>query len=47
VLRGRLKEAGLNPLMIPDAWIEVDAMPTLGSGKTDFSAAKRVAAAAA
>ena len=43
-LRARLKEAGLNPLMIPESWVEVEALPKLGSGKTDFSAAKRLAA---
>lgn len=45
-LRVRLQAAGLNPLMIPESWIEVDALPKLGSGKTDFSAAKQMASAA-
>ena len=33
---------GYNPLMIPKRWIEVDAIPKLGAGKTDFSQAKKL-----
>ncbi|MES2764476.1 MAG: acyl-[ACP]--phospholipid O-acyltransferase [Bacteroidota bacterium] len=39
----RLLEGGLNPLMMPKAIINVDAIPKLGSGKTDFAGAKKVA----
>lgn len=46
-LRARLREAGLNALMVPERWLAVDVLPKLGSGKTDFSAAKRLALAAA
>lgn len=42
-LRERLLSAGCNPLTIPADVIQVDAVPTLGSGKTDFAAAKRLA----
>jgi len=34
---------GLNALAIPGEWMQVDAMPLLGSGKTDFSLAKKMA----
>jgi predicted ATP-binding protein involved in virulence len=44
-LRARLIDAGSNPLMIPAEILTVDAVPKLGSGKTDFGAAKRLAAA--
>jgi acyl-[acyl-carrier-protein]-phospholipid O-acyltransferase/long-chain-fatty-acid--[acyl-carrier-protein] ligase len=44
-LRARLIDAGSNPLMIPSEILTVDAVPKLGSGKTDFGAAKRLAAA--
>ena len=42
-MRQRLKDSGMSALMIPEAWFEVDACPKLGSGKTDFSAAKQLA----
>lgn len=45
-LRTLLKAAGMNPLMIPETWLEVDALPKLGSGKTDFTVAKQMAATA-
>jgi acyl-[acyl-carrier-protein]-phospholipid O-acyltransferase/long-chain-fatty-acid--[acyl-carrier-protein] ligase len=43
-LRRALLDAGANPLMIPVAVLAVDAVPKLGSGKTNFAAAKRLAA---
>ena len=46
-IRTQLKAAGLNAFMIPESWVEVEAMPKLGSGKTDFSAAKKLAMAKA
>jgi acyl-[acyl-carrier-protein]-phospholipid O-acyltransferase / long-chain-fatty-acid--[acyl-carrier-protein] ligase len=46
-IRARLIAAGSNPLMIPTELHPVDAVPKLGSGKTDFGAAKRLAAALA
>lgn len=45
-LRKALIEAGLNPLTIPAEIRPVDQVPKLGSGKTDFSGAKRLALAA-
>ena len=34
---------GCNPLMIPKRWVEVEQIPKLGAGKTDFSLAKKLA----
>lgn len=45
-LRKRLIEAGMNPLSIPAEVLQVEAIPKLGSGKTDFGAVKRLALAA-
>jgi acyl-[acyl-carrier-protein]-phospholipid O-acyltransferase / long-chain-fatty-acid--[acyl-carrier-protein] ligase len=42
-LRKRLVEAGMSPLSIPAAVLRVEAVPKLGSGKTDFGAVKRLA----
>jgi acyl-[acyl-carrier-protein]-phospholipid O-acyltransferase/long-chain-fatty-acid--[acyl-carrier-protein] ligase len=42
-LRKRLLANSCNPMMIPALVKQVDAIPKLGSGKTDFSAAKKVA----
>ena len=39
----RLLAAGTHPLMIPAEIYQVDTIPKLGSGKTDFGAAKRLA----
>ncbi|HMW49059.1 MAG TPA: hypothetical protein PKC70_12240, partial [Cellvibrionaceae bacterium] len=46
-LRQQLQAAGLNPLAIPGQWCLVAQLPKLGSGKTDFSAAKKLAEEAA
>jgi acyl-[acyl-carrier-protein]-phospholipid O-acyltransferase/long-chain-fatty-acid--[acyl-carrier-protein] ligase len=45
-LRKGLLEAGANPLSIPSEVRQVEAIPKLGSGKTDFGGAKRLALAA-
>jgi acyl-[acyl-carrier-protein]-phospholipid O-acyltransferase/long-chain-fatty-acid--[acyl-carrier-protein] ligase len=45
-LRKALLEAGANPLSIPSEVHRVVAIPKLGSGKTDFGGAKRLALAA-
>jgi acyl-[acyl-carrier-protein]-phospholipid O-acyltransferase/long-chain-fatty-acid--[acyl-carrier-protein] ligase len=45
-LRRALLAAGVNPLSIPADLRRVDAIPKLGSGKTDFSAVRRLALAA-
>lgn len=42
-LRKRLLEANCNPMMIPAIVQQVDTIPKLGSGKTDFGGAKIVA----
>ena len=42
-LKKAMLAAGCNPLMIPKRWIEVELIPKLGAGKTDFSAAKKLA----
>jgi len=44
-LRARLLEADINPLLLPAAILRVESVPKLGSGKTDFAAARRLAAA--
>jgi len=45
-LRKALIDAGLNPLTIPAEIRSVEQVPKLGSGKTDFSGAKKLALAA-
>ncbi len=45
-LRKRLLDAGSNPLAIPSEFRHVAEIPKLGSGKTDFTAARQVAEAA-
>jgi acyl-[acyl-carrier-protein]-phospholipid O-acyltransferase/long-chain-fatty-acid--[acyl-carrier-protein] ligase len=45
-LRKALLDAGLNPLTIPAEIRPVEQVPKLGSGKTDFAGAKRLALAA-
>ena len=35
--------AGVDPLMLPSRVVRVQAIPKLGSGKTDFSALNRLA----
>ncbi len=42
-LKDCLLNSGLNSLMIPSLLIAVDVIPKLGSGKSDFSGAKRIA----
>ena len=44
-LRAALLDAGVNRLLLPAAVVEVDGVPKLGSGKTDFAAARRLAQA--
>jgi acyl-[acyl-carrier-protein]-phospholipid O-acyltransferase/long-chain-fatty-acid--[acyl-carrier-protein] ligase len=41
-LRDRLLERQCNPLTIPAQVMSIDSVPTLGSGKTDFSTAKKL-----
>jgi len=42
-IRQKLIESDINPLMIPAEFLSVDAIPKLGTGKTDFSAVKKLA----
>jgi acyl-[acyl-carrier-protein]-phospholipid O-acyltransferase/long-chain-fatty-acid--[acyl-carrier-protein] ligase len=41
-----IEQSGLNPLMRPSTLVPVEAIPKLGSGKSDFSRAKQIALAA-
>jgi acyl-[acyl-carrier-protein]-phospholipid O-acyltransferase/long-chain-fatty-acid--[acyl-carrier-protein] ligase len=45
-LRKAMIDAGFNPLTIPTETRPVDQVPKLGSGKTDFAGAKRLAGSA-
>ena len=42
-IKKTLIDADMNPLMIPSIFINVNAVPKLGSGKTDFATSKKVA----
>lgn len=42
-LKQALQTEGLNSLAIPSTWFKVAELPKLGSGKTDFAAAKKMA----
>ena len=42
-LRPKLLAGGLNNLALPTSYIQVDSLPSLGSGKADFATAKEVA----
>ena len=42
-VKTRLIESGMNPLMIPAEIHQVDEVPKLGSGKTDFATARKLA----
>ncbi|MEJ1382332.1 MAG: hypothetical protein RPT95_15425, partial [Candidatus Sedimenticola sp. (ex Thyasira tokunagai)] len=42
-IKGKINEAGLPPLMTPSRLIKVNAIPKLGSGKTDFKQVKEMA----
>jgi len=42
-IKKKLMDADMNPLMIPAKFINVNAVPKLGSGKTDFATSKKVA----
>ncbi|MEH6471633.1 MAG: acyl-[ACP]--phospholipid O-acyltransferase [Halopseudomonas sp.] len=44
-VRKAMLAAGVNGLMIPTRWLRVEAVPKLGSGKTDFGSAKQLAMA--
>ncbi|MCK5895501.1 MAG: hypothetical protein KAG20_01785, partial [Cocleimonas sp.] len=45
-LKNVLIEAGVSPMMLPAKVINREEIPKLGSGKTDFSTAKKVVFAA-
>ena len=42
-LKTLIDQSGLSPLMRPSALVPVEVIPKLGSGKSDFSQAKRIA----
>jgi len=42
-LKALIDQSGLNPLMRPSQLIPVEAIPKLGSGKSDFNQAKQIA----
>lgn len=42
-LREKVRQSGMPPLQQPSLFFPVDALPRLGSGKADFSAAQRIA----
>jgi len=42
-IKQKLIENKVNPLMLPDAIVRIDAMPKLGSGKRDLTRAKELA----
>lgn len=42
-LKKAMQDAGVSPLAIPNVWLKVETLPKLGSGKTDFSGAKKMA----
>jgi len=42
-IKKALIDAEMNPLMIPAKFVNVDEVPKLGSGKTDFSTSRKVA----
>lgn len=44
-LKACITDSGLNTLMMPSLLIEVDTIPKLGSGKSDFNTAKKIALA--
>lgn len=43
-IKSLIKQAGLNPLMVPNSYFYLESLPKLGSGKTDLKAAKKLAA---
>jgi acyl-[acyl-carrier-protein]-phospholipid O-acyltransferase/long-chain-fatty-acid--[acyl-carrier-protein] ligase len=43
VLRRQLLDEGCSPLTIPHEILDVETIPKLGSGKTDFGAARKLA----
>ena len=43
VMREKLTAGGLNALAFPSQYLKVEAIPKLGSGKTDFVTARQVA----
>ena len=45
-IKDAIEKSGLNPLMRPSTLIPLEAIPKLGSGKSDFTKAKQIALAA-
>ena len=42
-LKKALIESGMNPLSVPSEVFDIDEVPKLGTGKSDFSGAKKLA----
>ena len=42
-LRAFGKASGVADLIVPDAIVQVDSIPLLGTGKTDYATARRIA----
>ncbi len=42
-LRSHGRKAGVTDLMIPESFVRVDEIPMLGTGKTDYATARRIA----
>lgn len=43
LLKKKMLDKGVNPLMLPKHWLQVQNIPKLGSGKTDYKQAKLLA----
>jgi len=43
ILKKEIKELGLNPLFVPSHYFKVETIPKLGTGKSDFKGAKKLA----
>ncbi|MCK5877301.1 MAG: AMP-binding protein, partial [Candidatus Marithrix sp.] len=41
-LKSKIKQSDINPLMVPKQYLSVEAIPKLGTGKADFSGAKKL-----
>ena len=43
LLKSKIKELEINPLLLPSEYFEVETIPKLGTGKSDFAGIKRLA----
>jgi acyl-[acyl-carrier-protein]-phospholipid O-acyltransferase/long-chain-fatty-acid--[acyl-carrier-protein] ligase len=42
-LKALIRQSDINPLMMPKTYLAVEAIPKLGTGKSDFAGAKKKA----